>query len=82
MVWFDVLTLKKWLLTCVNCFRKDIETATEFRDDIIHPGDLRYISSPFQPLQCFSSHNDYDDSRPLVCDLKDYISLLMRAQLS
>lgn len=24
-----------------------------------------------------SSHSDCDDSRPLVCDLKDYISLLM-----
>lgn len=61
----------------VNCLRTDVKTATDFRNDITHPWDLRCISSLFKPSQCFSSHSDCDDSHPLVCDLKDYISLLM-----
>lgn len=76
-------TVSFWRAACdshvrtVNCLRTDVKTAADFRNDITHPWDLRCISSLFKPLQCFSSHRDCDDSRPLVCDLKDYISLLM-----
>lgn len=82
LFWFVVSTSKKWRLwlTCADCQLPSHRHQNSRRFwEWHHPPkrDLRYISSLFKSLQWFSSHCDCDDSRPLVCDLKDYISLLM-----